>query len=90
MNKKIFDYYLSKAKAYKDTEIAKNKKEILDNVINDTKSKGPKDISDFYPKAKDLESLPQNSVLIKISFTLKKPYTSKDEGEFYIINGTVF
>lgn len=86
----IHDYYLSKAKAYKDTEIAKNKKEILDNVINDREPKGPKDIHNFYPKPEDLKNLPKNSVLIKISFTLKKPYTSKDEGEFHIINGRIF
>ncbi|GEM_PF-663294 len=81
----IHDYYLSKAKAYNDIEIAKNKKEILDNVINDRESKGPKDIHNFYPKAEDLKYLPKNSVLLKISFTLKKPYTSRDEGEFHII-----
>ena len=85
MNKKIFDYYLSKAEACKDIEIAKNKKEILDSVINDRKPKGPKDIHNFYPKAEDLKYLPKNSVLIKISFTLKKPYTSKDEGEFHLL-----
>jgi len=85
MNEKIFDYYLSKAEGYCDTEIAKNKKEILDKVINDREPKGPKDIHNFYPKEEDLKDLPKNSVLIKISFTLKKPYTSKDEGEFHII-----
>ena len=81
----IHDYYLSKAKAYKDTEIARYKKEILDNVITDREPKEPKDIHNFYPKAEDLKYLPKNSVLIKISFTLKKPYTSRDEGEFHII-----
>ncbi len=49
-----------------------------------------KDVHDFYPKAEDLQNLPENSVLIKISFTLKKPYTSKDEGEFHILNGRIF
>ena len=81
----IHDYYLSKVERYIDIEIAKNKKEILDSVINDRKPKGPKDIHNFYPKAEDLKDLPKNSALIKISFTLKKPYTSKDEGEFHII-----
>ncbi|RKZ28694.1 hypothetical protein DRQ26_00570 [bacterium] len=81
----IHDYYLSKAERHVDTQIAKNKKEILDNVINDRKPKGPKDIHNFYPKAEDLKYLPKNSALLKISFTLKKPYTSKDEGEFHII-----
>jgi len=51
---------------------------------------GEKDIHNFYPKAEDLKYLPKNSVLIKISFTLKKPYTSKDEGEFHIIDGRIF
>ena len=49
-----------------------------------------KDIHDFYPNPKDLQNLPKNSVLIKISFTLKKPYTSKDEGESHIIDGRIF
>jgi len=37
-----------------------------------------------------LQILPTNSTLIKISFTLKKPYTSRDEGEFHIIEGKIF
>ncbi len=87
----IHDYYFSQTKEYTDIEIAKNKKEILDNVINDRESREPtKDIHNFYPKAEDLEYLPKNSVFIKISFTLKNPYTSKDEGEFHIINDRIF
>ncbi len=87
----IHDYYFSQAKEYTDIEIAKNKKEILNNVINDRESKeSTKDIHNFYPKAEDLEYLPKNSVFIKISFTLKNPYTSKDEGEFHIINDRIF
>jgi len=54
------------------------------------KLRGEKNIHNFYPNPEDLEYLPKNSVLIKISFTLKKPYTSKDEGEFHIINGKIF
>ncbi|MCD6442996.1 MAG: hypothetical protein J7L28_03425 [Thermotogae bacterium] len=49
-----------------------------------------KDIHNFYPKAEDLKDLPKDSVFTKISFTLKKPYTSKDEGEFHIIDGRIF
>jgi len=78
----INDYYLFKAKEYTDTEIAKNKKEILNKVVEDKENKS---ICNFYPNPEDLEYLPKNSVLIKISFTLKKPYTSRDEGEFHII-----
>ncbi len=47
-----------------------------------------KNYNKFYPVNSDLQYLPQNSVFIQISFTLKKPYTSKDEGEFYIIEET--
>lgn len=39
MNEEILDYYLSKAERYTDTEIARNKKEILNNVINDREAK---------------------------------------------------
>lgn len=63
--------------------LAKEKKKILDNLLNEWK--GSKNVDDLYPELEDLKNLPQNSVLIKISFTLKKPYTSKDEGEFHII-----
>ena len=57
--------------------VGKKKKEI---VLS--KDKAP---CDFYPNPDDLQNLPENSTLIKISFTLKKPYTSKGEGEFHII-----
>jgi len=87
MNEKIFDYYLSKAERYIDIEIARNKKEILNKVVEDKENKS---ICNFYPNPEDLEYLPKNSVLIKISFTMKKPYTSRDEGEFHIIEGKIF
>jgi len=86
-HEEILDYYLSKAERYTDTEIAMNKKEILNNVINDREAKN---IRNIYPKPEDLQSLPEDSRLIKISFTLKKPYTSRDEGEFHIIDGKIF
>ncbi|HEY8541250.1 MAG TPA: RAMP superfamily CRISPR-associated protein [Pseudothermotoga sp.] len=57
------------------------------NIENESKNKN---IHVFYPKKEDLASLPNGSVLIKITFTLKKPYTSKDEGEFHIIDGKIF
>lgn len=79
----IFDYYLSEARDYKDTELAKKKKEIRDKLKD-------KNIDAFYPNPNDLQNLPENSTLIKISFTLEKPYTSKDEGEFHIIDDKIF
>jgi CRISPR-associated protein Cmr2 len=79
---KCFDYYLSEAKIFNDLELAKKKKEILNKIRS-----GTQNIEDFYPTPDDLSHLPENSLLIKISFTLKKPYTSKDEGEFHIIDG---
>ncbi|HOP95416.1 MAG TPA: RAMP superfamily CRISPR-associated protein [Dictyoglomaceae bacterium] len=77
----IHDYYLSKAKEYADIELAKNKKDIQDKLKEDVDD----ELNDtFYPSKDDLENLPQDSTLIEISFTLKKPYISKDEGEFHI------
>ncbi|MEM3443659.1 MAG: RAMP superfamily CRISPR-associated protein [Candidatus Nanoarchaeia archaeon] len=65
-------------------DLGKKKRSIKD------KSKEDKTIDDFYPSPEDLKTLPRNSVLIQISFTLKKPYTSKDEGEFHIIDNKIF
>ena len=64
--------------------LAEIKRQIIEELKKD------KDFRDFYPELSDLQNLPDNSVLIKISFTFKKPYTSKDEGEFHIINGRIF
>jgi len=86
----MHDYYLSKAKKYvdiEDIELAKNKKDIQDKLKKDVDDEL---INTFYPSEDDLKNLPQNSTLIKISFTLKKSYTSKDEGEFHINNGKIF
>ncbi len=44
----------------------------------------------FYPSLDDLHILPKNSILIEIPFALEKPYTSKDEGEFNVIDGRGF
>jgi CRISPR-associated protein Cmr2 len=65
--------------------VGKKKIRIRKSLQNDNKK-----TTDFFPTADDLKNLPQNSALIKISFTLKKPYTSKDEGEFHIIAGKIF
>jgi len=63
--------------------LAKEKDEFKNKSKNE-------DIHIFYPRKADLAYLPNGSVLIKITFTLKKPYTSKDEGEFHIIDDKIF
>jgi len=75
-----YDFYLSNAREYKSIEIAQKKKETQEELKKDKNSK------EFYPTPEELQTLPENSVLIRISFTLKKSYTSKDEGEFRIID----
>jgi CRISPR-associated protein Cmr2 len=57
---------------------------------NNKNLKKDKDINCFYPKEENRQYCPPNSTLIKISFTLKKPYTSKDEGEFNVIDNKIF
>jgi len=85
----IHDYFLSRANfnlkkniESLQLELAKEKKKIS----NESKIKK---ISEFYPSKNDLNKLPKRSTLIRISFTLKKPYTSKDEGEYHIINNKI-
>jgi len=84
------DYYLSLSNVQLDQnidnlmlEVSKMKKKIMNKVNNNLDNQL---INQFYPQKQDLESLPSNSTLIKISFTLKKSYTSKDEGEFNVID----
>ncbi|HOB77374.1 MAG TPA: RAMP superfamily CRISPR-associated protein [Bacteroidales bacterium] len=84
----IHDYYLSLTKLVKNiddqiSEVGKKKKEIM-GKLNDHQD------YNFYPTNSDLKNLPEDSTLLKISFTLKKPYTSKDEGEFNIIDNKIF
>ena len=95
------DYYLSDAKTgnklkhnnepnYLDElikEIGKNKKESLDKQ----KEKWINNYQIFYPQLSDIDkkNLPAYTALLKISFSLKKPYTSKEEGEFHILNGRI-
>ena len=70
---------------WQQEEIVGRKKKNMDMIFSKDKN-----INEFYPKPEDLQNLPENSTLIKISFTLKKPYTSKNEGEFCIIDGRIF
>ena len=79
----IHDYYLSPKMLVQNiddqiSEVGKKKKEIM-GKLNDHQD------YNFYPTNSDLKNLPEDSTLLKISFTLKKPYTSKDEGEFNLL-----
>ncbi|MFZ3059894.1 MAG: RAMP superfamily CRISPR-associated protein [Candidatus Methanoperedens sp.] len=78
----LHDYYLSEASLSRNQElkVGNLKRQILNNILKEKNS------TMFYPLKDDLKDLPNNSILFKISFTLKKPYTSKDEGEFHIID----
>lgn len=67
--------------------LAENKNSILTAKVKQDKWK--KNYQIFYPKPDDLENLPSYTALLKIYFSLKKPYTSKEEGEFHILNGRI-
>jgi len=87
----MHDYYFSEVSADNNIdnlklEVAKKKREILNKIGKEEKAI----LRIFTPSVEDLQNLPENSTLIKISFTLKKPYTSKNEGEFRIIDGRIF
>jgi CRISPR-associated protein Cmr2 len=78
------DYHLSKAEI--NSSLKRQKKhlgETKKSILRETR-KG-KNFQKFYPTETDLEQLPENSTLVRISFKLRKPYTSKGEGEFHII-----
>ncbi len=77
-------------KSEKEKSIIWQQEEIVGKKKKDIVLPKDRDIHDFYPKPMDLQNFPNGSVLIKISFTLKKPYLSKDEGEFHIINSRIF
>lgn len=67
-------------------------KEILDEIFWDEKQAGMRfqiPIEEFYPKPKKIKTFPENTWLLHIKFTLKKPYTSKDESEFRCSNNPI-
>lgn len=85
-----YDYYLSKNinKRIEDLklEIGKEKDSMKNKLIKENKI----EVNNFYPVQNDLTNLPNYSALIKIPFILKKPYTSKDDGEFHILDEKIF
>jgi CRISPR-associated protein Cmr2 len=79
-----------RGKSEEEKHILWQQEQIMGKKKKDMIFSKDKDLQDFYPQAEDLQNLPDNSVLIEISFTLKKPYTSKDEREFHTIDGRIF
>lgn len=79
-----------RGKSEEEKYITWQQEEIVGRKKGDMILSRDENINEFYPKPEDLQNLPEKSVLIKISFTLKKPYMSKDEGEFHIIDGRLF
>lgn len=84
----IHDYYLSKTNPthsieYQIIDVGREKLEMLKKIQENA------DTGIFSPLFPDIEFPSKYSVLIKIDFTLKKPYTSKDEGEFHILGDKI-
>ncbi|TEB12829.1 RAMP superfamily CRISPR-associated protein [Pelotomaculum propionicicum] len=82
----IFDWYLAEmAKdAQKDIEVEKRK--IGDTLLIAAKTAGDvwkPELDRFFPGASDLDNLPDGSWLLRLSFTLARPFTSKTENEFH-------
>lgn len=87
----IHDYYLANLPRTPNLEIlqrkiGEDKKNITLAMAQNIRSYIPP----FYPAGEIMPTLPNGSFLLKISFTLKKPYTSKDEGEFYVMDDRIF
>ncbi|MBC7107312.1 MAG: hypothetical protein H5T41_00730 [Methanomassiliicoccales archaeon] len=82
----IHDYYLKKSnldtglEALTLKKVGELKMEVLKNVL----AKREGNLGIFYPSRNDLSGLPINTTLTKFTFTLKKSFTSKNEGEFYL------
>lgn len=80
------DYYLSEIDREEDINkkafrVGKKKKSIQEKIFDQALKGNTSQI--FYPKKEDIAEFPENSTLLRISFELKKPYVSKDEGEFH-------
>lgn len=56
--------------------------------IRNKNKKSVDDMKDFYPSIDDFCCFPKYSFLIKFLFALKKPYTSKGDEEFYLLEET--
>lgn len=82
------DYYLNQICKGQNLNIEKGfrklgdiKRKIIEAKQRDYMER--KDIAWFYPSRVEMEYLPLNTTLIKISFRLARPYISRDDSEIY-------
>lgn len=84
---RCFDFYLSRAGDNIGKLASLNEKEnIFKNIKKDFKEN---DVDIFYPRKEDLACLPSDTVLLKIHFTLKRPYFSREQDTLIIKNGGI-
>lgn len=82
----ILDYHLKQVENNNDIDIQKRK---IGNVLRERQKtawdcwKRKNQYSYFLPQSSDLECLLKYSWLLKVCFTLKKPFISKDENELH-------
>ncbi len=77
----LCDYYL---------DHGHSQSEDIGGLISEAQTKAAadwrSDIKTFYPKSDDLMNMPAGTWLLRVDFSLRKPYTSKAEGEFRPLN----
>lgn len=80
----ILDYHLKRVENNNDIDIQKRK---IGNALRERQKKAwnywNSRYSYFLPEPEDLKGLPKYSWLLKVCFTLKKPFISKDENELH-------
>jgi CRISPR-associated protein Cmr2 len=77
-----FDRFLEKASG----EIKEQIRELGNGTHNDVEiaaKEWEQGVDSFYPKESDVVALPNGTWLLKVSFILSKPFTSKAEGEIH-------
>lgn len=82
----IYDWYLAERAKDGQIGIEVEKRRIGDALLKAAKTAGDAwkpELDRFLPGESDLGDLPDGSWLLRLSFTLAKPFTSKTESEFH-------
>ena len=83
MNKlQCFDGYLEKANGNGSTQIRELGNRLHSDVETAAKE-WEQSVDSFYPKDSELPALPDGAWLLRVSFILSQPYTSKAEGDIH-------